>query len=276
MSQIMFSHQKRVKKAFFLSELPKGGLVLPNKSQLSNLQNRHTEMHFWPLTTGHVPPFFQPLRKTTGYRDVRNHVFSSEEGLKSLFLYLTSPKGVLFCQIRVSCQTFKMVIQRCFFLTPHFWPFKNHWTCQKSCFLIRRELKNLFFYPTSPKGVLFCQNKSQLSNLQNGHTEMIFLNPHFWPFKNHWTCQKSCFLIRREFKKAFFLSNPPGVLFCQNKSQLSNLQNGHVEMLFLTPHFWPFKNHWTCQKSCFLIRSGFQKKNFFSIWPHPRSLALPK
>ena len=39
MSEIMFSHQKRVKKPFFLSNLPPGGLVLPNKSQLSNLQN---------------------------------------------------------------------------------------------------------------------------------------------------------------------------------------------------------------------------------------------
>ena len=161
-----------------------------------------------------------------------------------------------------------MVIQRCFLLTPHFWPFKNHWTCQKSCFLIRRGLKSLFFYLTSPQGVLFCQNKSQLSNLQNGHTEMLFFNPHFWPFKNHWTCQKSCFLIRRGLKSLFFyLTSPHGVLFCQNKSQLSNLQNGHTEMLFLTPHFWPFKNHWTCQKSCFLIRRGLKSLFFLSDLP---------
>ena len=51
MSEIMFSHQKRDQKAFFLSELPQGGLVLPNKSQLSNLQNGHTEMLFFN------PPF---------------------------------------------------------------------------------------------------------------------------------------------------------------------------------------------------------------------------
>ena len=69
MSEIMFSHQKRVKKAFFLSNLPPGGLVLPNKSQLSNLQNGHTEMFLTPI--------FDHL-KTTGH--VRNHVFSSEEG----------------------------------------------------------------------------------------------------------------------------------------------------------------------------------------------------
>ena len=70
MSEIMFSHQKRVKKAFFLSDLSPGGLVLPNKSQLLNLQNGHTEMFF-------LPPIFNHL-KTTGH--VRNHVFSSEEG----------------------------------------------------------------------------------------------------------------------------------------------------------------------------------------------------
>ena len=205
MLQIMFSHQNRVKKPF-LSDLPPGGLVLPNKSQLSNLQNGHTEM---------------------------------------------------------------------LFLTPHFWPFKNHWTCYKSCFLIRRGLKKPFFYPTSPQGVLFCQIKSQLSNLQNGHTEMLFLTPHFWPFKNHWTCYKSCFLIRTGLKKPFFYpTSPQGVLFCQIKSQLSNLQNGHTEMLFLTPHFWPFKNHWTCYKSCFLIRRGLKKPFFLSNLP-PGSLFLP-
>ena len=70
MPEIMFSHQKRVKKAFFLSDLPPGGLVLPNKSQLSNLQNGHTEMLFLTPICDHL--------KTTGH--VRNHVFSSEEG----------------------------------------------------------------------------------------------------------------------------------------------------------------------------------------------------
>ena len=70
MSEIMFSHQKRVKKAFFSIQPPPGGLVLPNKSQLSNLQNGHTEMLF-------LIPHFDHL-KTTGH--VGNHVFSSEEG----------------------------------------------------------------------------------------------------------------------------------------------------------------------------------------------------
>ena len=140
----------------------------------------------------------------------------------------------------------------------------------------QKRVKKAFFSIWPPPGVLFCQNKSQLSNLQNGHTEMLFLTPHFWPFKNHWTCQKSCFLIRRGLKKPFlYPTSPKNVLFCQNKSQLSNLQNGHTEMLFLTPHFWPFKNHWTCQKSCFLIRTGF-KKPFFSIQPPPRGSCFAK
>ena len=130
-----------------------------------------------------------------------------------------------------------MVIERCFYLIPHFWPFKNYWKGQKSCFLIRRVLKKPFFYLTLPLGILFCQNKSQLSNLQSGHREMFLFNPPFWPFKNHWTGQKSCFLIRRVLKKPLFLSDlTPGGLLCQNKSQLSNLQNSHTEMfLFNTP-----------------------------------------
>ena len=170
MSEIMFFHQKRVKKPFFLSDLPPGGLVLPNKSQLSNLQNGHTEMLFFN------PHIFDHL-KTTGH--VRNYVF-----------------------------------------------------------LIRRGLKKPFFSIRPPPGGLGLPNKSKLSNLQNGHTEMLFLTPHFWPFKNHWTCQKSCFLIRRGLKKPFFLSDlPPWDLVLPNKSQLSNLQNGHTEMLFFNPPF---------------------------------------
>ena len=71
MSEIMFSHLKRVKKAFFSIQPSPGCLLLPNKSQLSNLQNGHTDMLF--LT----PDFLNNLQ-TTGY--VRNHVFSLEEG----------------------------------------------------------------------------------------------------------------------------------------------------------------------------------------------------
>ena len=166
-------------------------------------------------------------------------MFSHQKRVKKAFFSIWPPtRGSYFAKIRVSCQTFKMDIERCFFLTPHFWPFKNHWTCQKSCFLIRRGLRKPFFYLTSHQRVLFCQNKSQLSNLQNGYREMLFLTPHFWPFKNHWTCQKSCFLIRRGLKKHFFLSDlPPGGLVLSNKSQLSNLQNGHTEMLFFNPPF---------------------------------------
>ena len=160
-----------------------------------------------------------------------------------------------------------MDIERCFF-SPPFCPFEKHWTCQKSCFLIRRVLKKPFFYLTSLQGALFWQNKSQLSNLQNGHREMLFLTPHFCQFKKHWTCQKSCFLIRRVLKNLFFyLTFPQGALFWQNKSQLSNLQNGHREMLFLTPHFCQFKKHWICKKSCFLIRRVLKKPFFLSDFP---------
>ena len=193
-------------------------------------------------------------------------MFSHQKSVKKAFFVIQPPpRGSCLAKIRVSCQTFKMDIERSFF-NPHFWPFKNHSTGQKSCFLIRRVLKKPFLLYNLPPEGLVCQNKSQLSNLQNdmersfsltpnfwpfknNWTGLVFssakirvscqtfkmdiersfsLTPHFWPFKNNWTGQKSCFLIRRVLKSLFcYTTSLQGVLFCQNKSQLSNLQNGH-------------------------------------------------
>ena len=146
MSEIMFSHQMGVKKTFSLSDLPPGVLFCQNKSQLSNLQNGHTEMLF-------LTPHFWPFKN---HWTCQKSCFLIRRGFKSLFFYLTSPRGSCFTKIRVSCQTFKMDIEMPF-LSPHFKPCKNHWTCQKSCFLIRRGLKSLFFYPTSPRGSCFAK-----------------------------------------------------------------------------------------------------------------------
>ena len=128
---------------------------------------------------------------------------------------------------------------------PHFWPFKNHWTCQKSCFLIRRGLKNLtsphFFYLTFKMVIQRC----------------FIFTPIFDHLKTTGHVRNHVFSSEEGLKKSDL---PPWVLFCQTR--VSNLQNGHREMLFFYPHFWPFKNHWTCQKSCFPIRRGL-KKHFF-------------
>ena len=219
-----------------------------------------------------LTPHFWPFKN---HWTCQKSCFLIRRGLKKPFFLSDLPQGVLFCQIRVSCQTFKMVIQRCFFLTPHFWPFKNHWTCQKSCFLIRRGLKKPFFYLTSPQGVLFCQIRVSCQTFKMVIQRCFFLTPHFWPFKNHWTCQKSCFLIRRGLKKPFFLSDlPQGVLFCQIRVSCQTFKMVIQRCFFLTPHFWPFKNHWTCQKSCFLIRRGLKKPFFLSDLP-PGGLVLP-
>ena len=149
------------------------------------------------------------------------------------------------------------------FLTPHFCQFKKHWTCQKSCFLIRRVLKKPFFLSDFPPRALFWQNKSQLSNLQNGHREMLFLTPHFCPFKKHWTCQKSCFLIRRVLEKPFFYpTSPKGPCFGKIRVSCQTFKMD-IERCFFSPPFCPFKKHWTCQKSCFLIRRVL--KSLFSI-----------
>ena len=84
------------------------------------------------------------------------------------------------------------------------------------------------------------QNKESVVKPSKWSYRDAFFNPPFFDhFKNHWTCQKSCFLIRRGLKKPFFLSNlPPGGLVLPNESQLSNLQNGHTEMLFFNPPFF--------------------------------------
>ena len=152
-------------------------------------------------------------------------MFSHQKSIiKGFFFIWHIPRGSCFAKIRVSCQTFKMVIERCFYLIPHFDHLKTTGRVRNHGFSSEEYYKSFFFYLTYPQGVFFCQNKSQLSNLQNGHTGMFLFNSPFWPFKNHWTYQKSRFLIRRVLKKPFFyLTSTQGVLFYQNKSQLSNL-----------------------------------------------------
>ena len=162
-----------------------------------------------------------------------------------------------------------------FLFNPPFWPFKNHWTGQKSCFLIRRVLKKPFLYLNSPRGSCFTKKEPVVKPSKWSYRDVLFTS-HFWPFKNHWTGQKLCFLIRRVLKKPFFyLTSHQGILFCQNKSQLSNLQNGHTEMFLFNPWFWLFKNHWTGQKSCFLIRRVLKKPFFLYDLPQ-EVLILPK
>ena len=154
------------------------------------------------------------------------------------------------------------------FFTPHFWPFKNHWTGQKLCFLIRRLLKKSLFLSDLPQGVLFCQNKSQLSNLQNGHREMFLFNPHFWPFKHHWTCQKSCFLIRRVSKSLFSIWHlPRGSCFAKIRVSCQTFKMVIQRCFFLPSIFDHFKSHWTGQKSCFLIRRVLKKPFFYLTSP---------
>ena len=177
-----------------------------------------------------LTPHFWPFKNhSTGQKSC----FLIRRVLKSLFCYTTSPQGSCFAKIRVSCQTFKMDIERSFSLTPHFWPFKNHSTGQKSCFLIRRVLKSLFCYTTFPRGSCFAKIRVSCQTFKMDIERSFSLTPHFWPFKNHSTGQKSCFLIRRVLKSLFcYTTSPQKVLSCQNKSQLSNLQNGHREKLF--------------------------------------------
>ena len=102
----------------------------------------------------------------------------------------------------------------------------------------QKSVTKAFFLYELPQGVLFCQNKSQLSNLQNGHREKLFFNSPFLTISKPPERSEIMSSHQKSVKKAFFLYElPQGVLFCQNKSQLSNLQNGHREKLFFNSPF---------------------------------------
>ena len=125
----------------------------------------------------------------------------------------------------------------------------------------RSVLKKPFFLSNLPQGILFCQNKSQLLNLQNGHREMFF-NAHFWPFKNKWIGQKSCFLIRGVLKNLFFyLTSHQGVfIIILSKSHVLKpsffifLQLARQTLV--TPHVCPCKNQvGSVQKSWWVFSS---------------------
>ena len=127
-----------------------------------------------------------------------------------------------------------MVIERCFF-SLHFWPFKTHWTGQKSCFLIRRVLKKPFFYLTFPRGSCFAKIRVSCQTFKMVIERCFYLIPHFWPFKNHWTCQKSCFLIRRVWKGLFPIWPPPGGLVLPKYESVVKLSKWSYRYLFFLP-----------------------------------------
>ena len=72
-----------------------------------------------------------------------------------------------------------MVIERCFNLIPHFWPFNNHWTGQKSCFLIRRVLKKPFIYLTFPRGSCFAKIRVSCQTFKMVIERCFYLIPYF-------------------------------------------------------------------------------------------------
>ena len=96
--------------------------------------------------------------------------------------------------------------------------------------------------------------------------EKLFWTPHVWPFKNHWNGQKSCFLIRRVLKKAFFIWPPPGLLFSQNKS---HCQTFKMDIHFLTPIFDHLK---ALERSEIMFSTQKSVKVFFAI--HQGALSL--
>ena len=140
----------------------------------------------------------------------------------------------------------------------------------------QKSVKKAFFLSDLPQGILFCQNKSQLPNLQNGHREMFLFNPPFWPFKTHWTCQISCFLIRRVLKKPFFLSAlPRGSCFTKIRVSCQTFKMIIQRCFYLMPHFWPFKKPLDRSEIMFSHQKSVKKAFLLSDFPQG-GLVLPK
>ena len=157
-------------------------------------------------------------------------MFSHQKSVKKAFFVIQPPpRRSCLAKIRVSCQTFKMDIEKSFF-NPQFWPFKNNWTGQKSCFLIRRVLKSLFVIQPPPRGSCLAKIRVSCQTFKIDMERSFSLTPHFLPFKNNWTGQKSCFLIRRVLKSLFcYTTSPRGSCFakirvsCQTCIKLAQL-----------------------------------------------------
>ena len=118
--------------------------------------------------------FFNPPFLTIWKSMERSEImFSHQKSVKKPFFYMTSPQGVLLCWIRVSCQTFKIDIERSFFKPPILTIWKSM-ERSEIMFSHQKSVKKPFFlYDLSPGGLALL-NKSQLSNLQNRHREKLF------------------------------------------------------------------------------------------------------
>ena len=118
--------------------------------------------------------FFKPPFLTIWKSMERSEImFSHQKSVKKPFSIWPLPRESCFAKIRVSCQTFKIDIERSFFNPP----FLTIWKSMERSeimFSHQKSVKKPFFYMTSLHRVLLCQNKSQLSNLQNRHREKLF------------------------------------------------------------------------------------------------------
>ena len=123
---------------------PRGSYFAKNKSKLLNLQNGHTEKFFYhPFLT-----ILKPLERS-------EIMFSHQKSVKKPFFYMTCPRGSFFAKVGVSCQTFKMDIQRSCFHPP-FLTILKPWERSESMFSHQNSVKKPFFPNGPTRGLYYC------------------------------------------------------------------------------------------------------------------------
>ena len=163
---------------------------------------------------------------------MRNHVFSSEECKKAHFSVWPLPRESCFVKIRVSCQTFIMDIERSFFKPPIGDYLKINGKVRNHVFSSEECKKAHFSIWPLPSESCFVKIRVSCQSFIMD-IERSFFNPPFLTIWKSMERSEIMFSHQKSVKKPFFLYDlSPGGLALLNKSQLSNLHNGHREKLF--------------------------------------------
>ena len=174
---------------------PQGVLLCQNKSQLSNLQNRHREKLF-------NPPFLA-IWKSMERSEI---MFSDQKCVKKPFSIWPLPRGSCFAKIRVCYQTFIMDIERSFFNPPFFDHMNINGKVRNHVFSSEECKKAHFSIWPLPRWSCFAKIRVSCQTFIMD-IERSFFNP---PFVTIWKSMERSeimFSHQKNVKKPFFLYN---------------------------------------------------------------------
>ena len=170
-SEIMFSHQKSVKKPIFYMTSPQGVLLCWIRVSCQTFKIDIERSFF-------KPPFLT-IWKSMERSEI---MFSHQKSVKKPIFYMTSPQGVLLCWIRVSCQTFKIDIERSFFKPPIFDHLKINGKVRNHVFSSEECKKAFFSIWPLPRESCFAKIRVSCQTFIMDIERSFFKPPHFWPF----------------------------------------------------------------------------------------------